>query len=186
MRFLRVSFMIFFRIALFTFLVWAAGFGWFYLHTAKETPKTIEKADAIIVFTGEKGRIDEGLFLLNNKNADELFISGVGKRTKLTQLSKHLSSFDPSRARALKDSITLGRLANSTKENVSESAEWIRKNNARKIILVTSNYHMQRSLMLFKRLLPEISIKPHPLAKPNTRFQLFFLDYNKFLWLYIT
>jgi len=178
--------MIFFRTILFVFLAWLSGFFWFYLQVTKETPQTIAKADAIIVFTGEKGRIDEGLFLLNNKNADKLFISGVGKRTQLNELSKYLTSFDPSKARALKDSITLGRLANSTKENVAESAEWIKKNNAHKIILVTSNYHMQRSLMLFKRILPDLVIEPHPLAKPNSKFQLFFLDYNKFLWLYIT
>jgi uncharacterized SAM-binding protein YcdF (DUF218 family) len=58
--------------------------------------------------------------------------------------------------------INLGYTATSTAGNALESAVWIKKNNFKSIILVTANYHMPRSLMLFKKIMPTIKLIAHP------------------------
>ena len=52
--------------------------------------------------------------------------------------------------------------ATSTMGNAIETADWIKKSGFNSIILVTANYHMPRSLMLFRHIMPEIRIIPHP------------------------
>ena len=165
-------------------MLWFIGFACF-LKQINFTEQTInKKADAIIVLTGAKGRIDTGIDLLSHKYAEHLFISGVGQNAMLSDLSKYLSSFTTKQVAQLKDSITLGHFASSTEENALETSEWLSKNNYKKIILVTSDYHMPRSLYLFKRLITDIEIIPYPI-KTQTNINLAFLEYNKYLLSYL-
>lgn len=119
-----------------------------------ENPKN-QTADAIIVLTGAKGRIDSGLELLHQHHAKKLLISGVGQKADLHDLSQYLERFPKSEMNKLKSSITLGHFSTTTEENAIESQDWIKKNKFKKIFLVTSNYHIPRSLYLFNRLMPD-------------------------------
>lgn len=160
--------------------IWLIGFLYFLTQIANNKIDLNEKADAIIVLTGAKGRIDEGLHLLSFDYGKHLFISGVGQKAPLKDVSKFLDSFSSDYVEALKSSITLGHFADSTEGNSIESLEWIKKNNYKKIILVTSNYHMPRSLWLFKNSMPDIEFIPYPVGN-NINYQQAFLEYNKFL-----
>lgn len=171
-RFLYIIFLIIF--------IWLLGFVVFLSKISNEEINLEEKADAIIVLTGAKGRIDAGLHLLSFDYGKHLFISGVGQNVPLKDLSKFLSSFSSEYVESLKSSITLDHFADSTIGNASESLEWVRKNNYKKIILVTSNYHMPRSLWLFRNSMPDIEIIPYPVVN-NINYQQAFLEYNKFL-----
>ena len=182
--------MIFFRILIilcFLALLWFAGFIYFIGKIPQTEPVFPEKADAIIVLTGARGRIDAGLMLLSKGCAEELFISGVGQKADLTDLSQYLVSFPAEKTTELKSSISLGHFASSTEENAIESLEWIDHNKHQKIILVTSNYHMPRSLYLFKRMMPNIVIIPYHIIRTVNpwqsvaSFKLTFLEYNKLL-----
>jgi uncharacterized SAM-binding protein YcdF (DUF218 family) len=173
--------MIFFKTILIMLSFWLAGCVIFIINTPMKEPAINEKYDAIIVLTGAKGRIDAGMQLLLDKHAEHLFVSGVGKDTALKDLSKFLVSFTPEQVDSLKSSISLGHFANSTEENAIETLEWIESRNYKKILLVTSNYHMLRSLFLFKKLMPDIIITPYPLIKSPISWKLVFLEYNKFL-----
>lgn len=178
------------NILFFLFLIWITGLILFIYFTPKAEIEHNKKVDAIIVLTGARGRIDAGLELLSKNQAKALFISGVGKRADLDDLSKHLPSFPLDKIGNLRPNIYLGYLANSTKENASESLEWIKKNNYKKIILVTSNFHILRSIYLFKYMMPDVEIIPYPIVHPRQYtsyliMKLFFIDYNKLLFSYI-
>lgn len=160
--------------------IWLIGFALFLNQITNEKTNLNEKADAIIVLTGAKGRIDAGLHLLSFDYGKHLFISGVGQKAPLKDVSKFLASFSSDYVEALKTSITLGHFADSTEGNAIESLEWIKQNNYKKIILVTSNYHMPRSLLLFKNSMPDIEIIPYPVVN-NINYQQAFVEYNKFL-----
>ncbi|MEK6734311.1 MAG: YdcF family protein [Pseudomonadota bacterium] len=177
--------MIFFRLLSFLLFVWLMGFWWFTIQIPKYKIELNGKADAIIVLTGALGRIDAGLQLLSDKYAEHLFISGVGQKTLLEDLSKYLVSFPAKQAVELKSEITLGHFANSTKENAIETAQWIKKNNYKKIILVTSNYHMPRSLYLFRKLMPaDVEVIPYAIIKKRgfNNYKLLSIEYHKFLY----
>ena len=68
---------------------------------------------------------------------------------------------------------------------------WLGENNFTTIRLVTANYHMNRSLLEFRRVMPQITITPNPVfprqvqdpywfAQPSTVF-LLFNEYHKYL-----
>lgn len=174
--------MIFFRIMLISLVIWLAGFIWFIDQMNLNQKFMNHKYDAIIVLTGAKGRIDTGIKLLSENKARHLFISGVGQNANLSDLSKYIDSFSEDDIHALEQKITLGHTATSTEENAVESMKWIKNNNYNSIILVTSNYHMLRSLFLFQRYLPNIEIMPFYSSRSSKSLKLTFLEFNKYLF----
>ena len=97
--------MIFFRIISILFLGWIIGLAWFINQVESTQSKNLEKSDAIVVLTGSKGRIDAGIELLLENKANYLFVSGVGQKAPLDDLSQYLSSFNPKQIEPLKSSI---------------------------------------------------------------------------------
>lgn len=171
-KFLTVIFLI--------IIVYLSGFAWFSKQISYKETILKEKADAIIVLTGAKGRIDMGLRLLSQGHGAYLFISGVGQNAALNELSKFLSTFPRSQVKYLEHLITLGHEAESTEGNALESMQWLKERHYKKIILVTSNYHMIRSLYLFKHFIPDVEVIPYPFINKFS-LQLVFLEYNKYL-----
>lgn len=179
----------FFRYLQFLFLVgfiWLVGFGFFTIHIIKQRAIVGSRADAIIVLTGDKKRINTGMKLLKNNYAKHLFVSGVDSKASLEDISMHLDSFQKEDFEQLKPHIELGYSSNTTLQNAEESAEWIKKNNYHSIILVTSNYHMPRSLKLFKKLIPNVQFTPYPIVNNHRSIKgdiiLISIEYNKFLY----
>ena len=121
--------------------------------------------------------------------ADNLFISGVLETTSLAdnQRAAKVKALDESK-------ITLGKKAHNTIENASEAFEWIKENNIDHIRLVTSYYHIPRSLQEFKLYGLRKKILPHPVYSQNVprewwknwgTFKLMVSEYNKFAVVYI-
>jgi uncharacterized SAM-binding protein YcdF (DUF218 family) len=142
---------------------------WFYglLNFLEKIPEQITNknpaSDAIVVLTGGSGRLKTGLQLLTRKKAKKLFISGVYRGNdvqRLLQVQKH----SPAEVLCC---INLGYAATSTAGNAIETANWIKKDGLTSIILVTANYHMPRSLILFRHTMPKIEIVPHPAFPPQ-------------------
>ena len=90
---------------------------------------------------------------------------------------------------ALVPKIHLGYLADNTYENAMETDMWIQKNDVRSVLLVTSFYHMPRSLFEIETRIPRLVVYPYPVfpKKMDTQlvhtrhFWLLFVEYNKFL-----
>ncbi len=174
--------------ALFVVLVGVWGVGLFRyadsIPTQGENTRT--KTDAIVVLTGGSGRLAEGLKLLKTGKADKLFISGVYKGVDVrTLLEAYRQNPDD-----LNCCVSVG-YAEDTIGNALETAQWVRKNGVKSLRLVTSAYHMPRSILEFEHAMPTIVLVPHPVfpshvkrrnwwAWPGTA-DLFIGEYNKFL-----
>ncbi len=145
-------------IALVVALAWGSGLLWFatLLPTRVMDPDT--PTDAIVVLTGGSDRLNAALDLLTAKKADKLFVSGVYRGVDVRQL---LTLFQQS-PEDLSCCVVLGYEADNTQGNATETAEWIAAEGARSLRLVTATYHMPRSLLEFRRHMPDIAIVPHP------------------------
>jgi uncharacterized SAM-binding protein YcdF (DUF218 family) len=138
-------------------LLWCSGLAYFIARgfTASESPA---KTDGIVVLTGGRQRIEVGLDLLLAGRAQKLFISGVNQRVDREELL-HLLGPEAERAACC---IVLGHEADSTFGNARETANWMNAEGYRSIQLVTSWYHMPRSLLEFRRVMPQVRIIAHP------------------------
>lgn len=141
------------------FFAWAAGLYLFASMIPEPGAAPQVNTDAVVVLTGGAGRVNEGLSLLENGMAKKLFISGVYRGVDVQALLK-LAKVAPGN---LECCITLGYAADSTRGNASETMEWIEREGYKSIRIVTASYHMPRSLLEFRQVLPaEITIVPHP------------------------
>jgi uncharacterized SAM-binding protein YcdF (DUF218 family) len=170
------------------FLLWAVGWMWFAAYVVAMKPYNLtQKTDAIVVLTGGDKRVNTGLDLIAEGKADYLFISGVNPQVKPAEL---VALWNGDHQKVLPH-ITLGYVADDTASNAKETEEWIGKNNIKSIRLVTSNYHMVRSILMFRKAMPDILIYKHPVVpndfEPWGRqfWPLTFEEYNKMLatWL---
>ena len=145
-------------LALLLILAWFAGLIWF----AQTIPTTItdpdSPTDAIVVLTGGSLRLEHGLDLLVAGRAKKLFVSGVHQGVATSDLLR-VSHQVPSWVTCC---IELGHDADSTLGNAIETAAWMRHEGYGSLRLVTSSYHMRRSLFEFSRVMPEARIIAHP------------------------
>lgn len=114
--------------------------------------------DAIVVLTGGRLRLETGVALFAAGTAKKLFVSGVNQRVDRDEL---LRALGPAAERAA-CCIALGHAADNTLGNAWETANWMREQDYRSLRLVTSWYHMRRSLLEFGRAMPQATIVAHP------------------------
>ncbi|UXN03799.1 YdcF family protein [Bartonella sp. HY406] len=154
-------------ILIFVFIVFAiftTGFVYFGEKVDRlMAPNPLPQADGIIVLTGGRARIESGIFLLNQKKAHHLLISGVNPAADSGTLAR-ANHTDP---KLFECCIELGHEALNTKGNGSESAEWVKKHNYKKIYVVTNDYHMPRSLYIMQQAMPDVELIPYPIRVEN-------------------
>jgi uncharacterized SAM-binding protein YcdF (DUF218 family) len=144
-------------------LAWLAGLIGFVaaIPTAADAPS--RRTDAIVVLTGGSERLAEGLRLLTAGLGRKLLVSGVGRDVELAQLLQSLPSDEPRPDPALGACcIALDHGAGNTLGNAVETALWMRSEGFRSLRLVTADYHMPRSLLEFRRAMPDVEILRHP------------------------
>jgi uncharacterized SAM-binding protein YcdF (DUF218 family) len=139
------------------FALWGAGFLWF-IERIPAADLSVAPTDAIVVLTGGSERLHEGLELLQEGKGRKLFVSGVNPEVGLSQLLRASGKTPVSKCCW----IVLGHKAASTLENAAETAAWMRKEGYGSLRLVTSWYHMPRSLLDFARAMPKMTIVAHP------------------------
>lgn len=169
-------------------LLWALGWMWFAASVVSMKPQTLETpTDAIIVLTGGDKRVNTGLDLLADGKAKHLFISGVNAKVKPEEL---ISLWKGDHEKVL-CCITLGYEADDTSSNASESQEWVRRKGIHSVLLVTSNYHMLRSNLIFNKAMPDVEIFKHPVVPDDFEpwgapfWKLTFQEYTKFLAMWL-
>jgi len=124
-------------------------------------------ADAIVVLTGGSERVGTGIDLLEEGKGKKLFISGVHPGLNLDKVLGSSSVSADLRACC----IILGHAADSTQGNAEETQNWMALEDYHSLRLVTANYHMPRSLLLFRHLMPEMTIIPHPIAPESVKLE---------------
>ena len=112
--------------------------------------------DGVVVFTGGENRVQSAIELLSNNIGKRLLISGVNPKTKKIDIFYRLKSDN----QLLECCVDLGKNANNTFENATETIQWVNENNFKNLVLVTSNYHMKRSLFILNQMGPNISFIP--------------------------
>ena len=170
---------------------WLIGFVVFANHINNYKLDNSTHTQAVVALTGGRNRIAEAVKILNSGQADMLFISGVDHHTSFDDIKKR-QGID---AKENDKKIIIGQKAKDTEGNAVESTSWLKKNHIDSIRLVTSNYHVERSIVEFKSQNPELKIIPHPVYSEKvqkkwwTSWQtssLIFSEYNKFLYVYIS
>jgi uncharacterized SAM-binding protein YcdF (DUF218 family) len=162
--------------------LWVTGLILF-THVIPSMPQDTEKeTDGIVIFTGGKTRLKEGLSLFEQGKAKYLLISGVNPTSTFPDIEKM----------PFRTHITLGYKALDTEGNAEETASWAHKHQIKTLRLITSNYHMPRSLFVLHQILPQVQILPHPVVGRSFLYPKWWLDpstlnlvvqeYNKFLF----
>lgn len=157
-----------------TALAFMVGFVAF-AHGVREAraPTPTPEAEAIVTLTGgSTERLETGVRLLQQAHGRRLLISGVNPEVKDHELFT-LLHVENDLAQCCVD---VGREAEDTLGNASETASWARRNGFRKLILVTDDYHMPRSFAELRIALPEAEIIPYPVETRWTQGSLWRTD----------
>ena len=139
-------------------MIWAVGLAVFIVSSVFVRVDADSPTDAVVVLTGGRLRLEAGLASLDEGKAKKLFISGVNPRVDRDVLLRALGARTGREACC----IVLGREAEHTLGNARETASWMHDEGYRSLRLVTSWYHMRRSLLEFSRAMPRITIVAHP------------------------
>ena len=146
--------------------VWGIGLFRFAAAIPSAVADTTARTDAIIVLTGGSRRLGTGLKLLADDAAGKLFVSGVYQGVDVTKLLE-MSQREPEELRCCVD---IGHSAGNTAGNAAETAAWMADNGYRSLRLVTSNYHMPRSMMEFRHAMPDAVVIAHPVFPENVKW----------------
>lgn len=139
-------------------LGWAIGLLWFYLSPPEQNLPPFA-ADAIIVLTGGRDRIQCGIDLYRQGKGKLLLISGVHKDVRLQDLFPKKAFPDQER---LKNVVFLDYEASNTVENAQRTRDWVLARGIQSVILVTADFHMRRSLLEFHQRLDNVRIYAYP------------------------
>jgi uncharacterized SAM-binding protein YcdF (DUF218 family) len=141
--------------------MFVVGFGLFAGHISSlATPQSPEKADAIIVLTGGQARIGAAVALLRSGKGQRLLISGVNPVAGRDDLSA-MTGGD---AQLFACCVDIDHAALDTIGNAEESAKWVTSHAYTRVILVTNDYHMPRSLLEMRRLIGTAELVPYPVV----------------------
>jgi uncharacterized SAM-binding protein YcdF (DUF218 family) len=121
------------------------------------------KGDAVVVLTGGELRVREGFRLFAGGAGRRLLISGVNRATSKDDL-RRLSRVEPMLFDCCVD---VGYLALDTIGNAAETRAWLKTWGFHRLVVVTSNYHMARSLMEIGRALPSVELVPHAVVSKH-------------------
>ena len=172
--------------------LWLVGLQMFVQHIESMKVSILDPApmpvDAIVVLTGGSERVKTGVDLLNSGSGKKLFISGVHPGLSLDGVLNGNAVRDDLRACC----VVLGYTAESTEGNAEETRDWMALEGYHSLRLVTANYHMPRSLLLFQHTMPQMAILPYAIApdsvlldewwKHSGTASLLAVEFDKYLW----
>ncbi|MEM8772080.1 MAG: ElyC/SanA/YdcF family protein [Pseudomonadota bacterium] len=173
------------------FVTWLVGLAIFITTlpapASESAALTAKEPDGVVVYTGGGSRISAGMALFANGAGERLLISGVNPDTS----RETLAGLWEGTPELFECCVDLGRQADSTSGNASEAAAWAAANKQQHIVLVTSEFHMPRSLSETRARMPDAAITPYAVqsgyldeaGRPVSRdaWRKLAGEYNKFL-----
>lgn len=164
-----------------------AGFGLFLASLDRLERSPPAPTDGIVALTGGSQRIGDAIDLLAQGFARRLLITGVNERTSRDEIAR----LNPEKRQLVECCVDLDYRARNTIGNALETRRWAMENRFRSIIVVTSNYHMPRTLAELEHVSPEIQKVPFPVVTPNvdagawwhrvSTLRLLFAEYAKYV-----
>jgi uncharacterized SAM-binding protein YcdF (DUF218 family) len=160
------------------------GFGFFRFQRAISfvEPGRAPHADGIVVLTGGAQRVQDAMALLAEGRGKRLLISGVHEKTGRDEIARLTGA----RRAQLDCCVDLGRGARNTIGNALEARRWARANGFSSLLIVTSNYHMPRTIEEFTHVLGEVKVAGYPVVSDHTDGEsmpsrLLAVEYAKFV-----
>lgn len=139
------------------------GFIGFARTVAETTLPANPRAEGIVVLTGGAARIDGALQLLAEGRADRLLISGVNPMVTRETLVTTV----PGDLRGIFECCADLDHARDTIENAAEARRWAGRRGFSSLIVVTSDYHMPRTMAELAEVMPDIRLVPYPVSNPE-------------------
>ena len=119
------------------------------------------RADGIVALTGGAQRIGDAIDLLANGYGRRLLITGVNARTSRDEIAR----LNPTQRDWIDCCVDLDYRARNTIGNAIETRRWMRRHHFSTVAVVTSNYHMPRTLIEFDHALQGADgVVPHPVV----------------------
>ncbi len=137
--------------------VFLLGFAAFLTSLERSEREPPMRADGIVALTGGAQRVEDAIELLAKGFAQRLLITGVNERTSRETI-KRLS---PGQRGLVECCVDLDYRARNTVGNAAEIGRWAREKGFRSLIVVTSNYHLPRTLAELDEALPDTRKVPY-------------------------
>lgn len=167
-----------------TVTLWGAGLAGFVqdIPAPPDVAAAESDYDGIVVLTGDFGRIESGLRALTAAQDSD---GGGGKRLLISGVNAELESNIILNAIGIPSHLSsccidLGRAALDTRGNAVEAALWAKQHHFRSLLIITSDYHMPRTLVEFERAFPDVDLVPMPVATDPGIITIS-LEYSKYL-----
>lgn len=123
-------------------------------------------ADAIFVFTGGENRIAAGFRAWREGKGKELYILGAGPEAKLSIILPEGGEIVPDDL----PRVHIEGWSENTLENAFSAKSVVVTRGYRKVILVTSDYHVPRAMLTLRRVLPPgVSVSVIPVKSDWSR-----------------
>jgi uncharacterized SAM-binding protein YcdF (DUF218 family) len=152
-------------LALTLLLVFGIGFLWFCWRVPRDEIVLARGADGIVVVTGGASRIADAIELLSAGRGQRLLISGVHPSTTGREIARLMPEYGP----LIACCVDLDHSAVNTVGNAIETRNWTRERGFRSLIVVTSNYHMPRTMAELAWHMPNTELIPFPVVTERMR-----------------
>jgi uncharacterized SAM-binding protein YcdF (DUF218 family) len=148
----------------------AGGFFVFAYCASVAPTGSLRQADGIVALTGDEDRISEAIRILAEGKAGRLLISGVNKSTSTPDIISQ-NTAGRREAYLFRCCVDLDKRALNTEDNAFETTMWVRQRGFRSLIVVTSTYHMPRTLIELRQSMPDVELVPYPVKAPRLEEQ---------------
>jgi len=146
-------------------VVLGGGFVWFVSNVPATEITLNRNADGIVVMTGGASRISDAIDLLAAGHGKRLLISGVHRTTSLAEIARN----NPRHEQLVTCCVDLDHSAINTVGNAVETRRWARDRGFSSLIVVTSAYHMPRTMAELEQQMPDVALVPFPVVTEKLR-----------------
>jgi len=146
-------------------MILGGGFVWFVWHVPAEEVTLKQNADGIVVLTGGASRIEDAMELLAAGHGKRLLISGVHRATSSAEIARLIPRYE----RFVLCCVDLDHSAVNTVGNAVETRRWVKDQRFNSLIVVTSAYHMPRTMAELAKQLPDTALVPFPVVTDKLR-----------------
>ena len=143
----------------------SGGFIWFVWNVPATEVTLNSNADGIVAMTGGASRVSDAIELLAAGRGKRLLISGVHRATSAAEIARIM----PRHEGLVACCVDLDYSAVNTVGNAVGTRRWARDRGFTSLIVVTSAYHMPRTMAELARQLPGTVLVPFPVVTDRLR-----------------
>ncbi|WP_232628444.1 YdcF family protein [Methylobacterium sp. Leaf118] len=154
-------------------LALAVGFFAFITVIERAERSAVGRADGIVALTGGAQRVGDAIDLLASGHGRRLLISGVNERTSRDEIVR----LNPNQQHWIDCCVDLDYRARNTIGNAIETRRWMQRHRFGSIAVVTSNYHMPRTLVELRHALgDDKTVIPYPVVADGSDLSRWWAD----------